>query len=146
MLTTSEAFDASALAASIAAATVLGADVKAGLYTNTPVIGKKLTVADLVEAAYTGYVRQLVVMGAPARDPVNGIVSVAAGLTWQQTGSPVPAIINGIFYVTGAAQAVFLGINPFEVPIPLNDDLDFFVSILEFIQSNGNAGQTTIVR
>jgi hypothetical protein len=144
-LTTTEPFDSAALTALIAAATVLGSDVKAGLYINNVQPSKVLTIGDLTEPPYASYVRQAVVLGPAFRDPVNGIASVAGALTWQMTGSPTPCIIVGIFYTYGAGPAL-LGIEPFKTPIPLNDDLDAFVSVLEYIQSNENPGFSTIIR
>jgi hypothetical protein len=146
MLTTTEAYDDTALTAAIAAATLLGADLKAGLYTVPIAITKRLVTSDLTEAAYSGYARQDVVMGAPFRDPANGISSVGGGLTWQQTGMPVPVTIVGIFYVTGAAQAVLLGVEQFANPIPLVDLLDAFTTVLQFVQSSPFPGLTTVIQ
>lgn len=145
MLLTTEVYDDAALAALIADATLLGADLHAGLYTNNIAPTKVLTIADLVEASYTGYARQVVVMGAPFRDPQRGIAALAAGLNWHQTGVPVPQIIRGIFYVTGAVPAL-VGIEPFQSPLSLNDLLDSFTTILEYIQSSDAQGFTTILQ
>lgn len=145
MLTTTELYDDVALTALIAAATVLGADLKAGLFTNTPVIGKTLVISDLTEPTYASYVRQAVVMGPVFRDPVNGIASSSAALVWQETGTPTPVVIKGIFYTYGAGP-LLLGVEMFPAPIPLNDDLDAFSSVLSYIQSNQNAGYTTTIQ
>lgn len=145
MLTTVEAYDEAALAALIAAATVLGSDLKAGLYTNVINPSKVLTIGDLVEPTYASYVRQLVVLGGPIRDPVNDIAAIAACLTWQMTGTPTPSIIVGVFYTFGAGPAL-MGIEPFPQAIALNDDLDAFVTVLEYIQSSDNQGFTTVLR
>jgi len=145
MLTTSEVYDKAALTSLIAAATLLGADLKAGLYTNLIDPSKVLTIADMVEPTYTGYARQVVVMGSAFRDPQNGIAALAAGLAWGPTSGTPAEIIQGIFYITGAGPS-FMGIEPFPAPIPLNDSLDSFTTILEYIQSSQFAGFTTIVR
>jgi len=145
MLTTTEAYDDTALAALIAAATVLGTDLKAGLYTNSVAPSKLLTIADLTEPLYASYVRQAVVMSAPVRDPINGIASFATGLVWQQTGTPTPCIVYGIFYTWGAGPAL-LGIEPFGNGIALTDTLDAFTTILEYIQSQQNPGFTTVLQ
>jgi hypothetical protein len=145
MLTTTEVYDHAALAALIAEVTVLGADLKAGLYTNTVNPTKVLTIADLTEATYPGYARQLVVMGAPFRDPVNGIAALAAGLDWFQTGTPAPVIIKGIFYVTDATPHL-MGVEPFASPIALNDLLDRFTTVLEYIQSSQAQGFSTVIQ
>lgn len=145
MLTASEVFDEDALAALIASAVLLGADLKAGLYTNVIAPSKVLTIADMVEPPYASYVRQSVVMGPVMRDPINDIAAIAAGLTWQQTGVATPCIIQGVFYVFAAAPK-FMGIDPFPTPIPLNDTIDAFVTVLEYIQSSGNQGFTTVLR
>jgi hypothetical protein len=144
-LLTTESFDDVALAACIAAATVLGADLKAGLFTNTPVLSKTNLVADFVEPVWATYVRQAVVMAGPFRDPALGIASLSASLIWQQTGTPTPCVIKGIFYTYGAGPLV-MGAEIFATPIPLNDILDAFTSILEFVQSNSNPGFTTVVQ
>jgi hypothetical protein len=145
VLTTMELFDAAKLTSAIAAATVLGADMKAGLFTNTPVIGKDMVIADLTEPTYASYVRQLVVMGAAVRDPVTGIASVAASLNWQETGAVTPVVITGVFYTYGAGP-LLLGVELFPTPIALNDLLDAFTTVLEFIESNQNPGGTTVIR
>lgn len=145
MLTTTELFDDAALAAMIAAATVLGSDAKAGLFTAPVTPSKTLTIADLTEATYPGYARQLLAMGAPFRDPVNGISALSDALAWFQTGTPVPVIIYGTFYAY-AATPLLLGVEVFQTPIPLNDLLDSFTTVLQFIQSNAFPGLTTIIR
>jgi hypothetical protein len=145
VLTTTELFDDAALAALIAATTVLGSDTKAGLFTAPITPSKTLTIADLTEATYPGYVRQLVVMGTPFRDPVNGISSLSGSLAWFETGTPTPVIIYGVFYTHGATP-LLLGVEQFQTPIPLNDLLDSFTTVLQFIQSSDNPGFTTIIR
>lgn len=144
MLTATEVWDEAALASLIAGATLLGSDLKVGLYTNSIAPTKKLTIADLVEPTFGGYARQLVVMGPVFRDPINGIASIAAALNWQMTGAPVPTIVVGCFYVYGAGPAL-LGIDPFPTPIGLNDDLDAFQTALEYVQSSQMQGFTTIL-
>lgn len=145
MLTTTETWDAAALSSLIAGATLLGADLKAGLFVNTPIPSKTLAIADLTEPGYAGYARQLVVMGPAFRDPVNGISSIGAGLLWQEAGAITPVIINGIFYTYGAGPAL-LGIEYFASPIPLNNALDAFTTILSYLQSQGNPGTTVVVQ
>lgn len=144
MLTTTELFDKAQLAASIASAVLLGADLHAGIYTNTPVITKQNVVADLTEPTYAGYVRQLVVMGPVIRDPVNGISALAAGLVWQEGGAITPVTINGVFYTYGAGN-LLLGIDPFPTPQNLVDGLSAFTTILQYIQSSQNQGFTTVL-
>lgn len=145
MLVTMELWDKQALAALVAGATLLGADLKAGLFTNTITPGKTLVIADLTEPTYTGYVRQTVVMGPPVRDPINGIVSIGEGLLWQEETTASSEIITGIFYTYGAGPAL-LGVEVFDNPIGLADLLDAFVTVLQYIQSSENAGLTTIIR
>lgn len=145
MLTTTEAYDDAALAALIAAATVLGADLKAGLYTNIIAPTKVLTIGDLTEPTYAGYARQAVVLGAPFRDPVNGICAVAAGLTWQEGGAITPVTVQGIFYTYGAGPAL-LAIEAFQSPISLVDALSAFVSVLQYLQSSTTPGFSTIIQ
>lgn len=145
MLTTSEVYDDAALTALVAAATLLGADLKMGLYTNVIAPTKTLVIADMVEPAYAGYARQVVVMGAPFRDPVNGIQAQSIGLTWQEAGAITPVIIQGVFFITGAGPS-FMGIAPFDAPIALNDALDAFTVILQYIQSSQNQGLQVVVR
>jgi hypothetical protein len=144
-LVMTEVHDRAALAALIAAATVLGADLKAGLYTNVIAPTKVLVLTDLTEPTYASYVRQAVVMGPVMRDPVNGIASIAASLHWQETGAVTPVIIQGLFYVSGAGPDL-RGIEPFKAPIPLNDLLDAFDTTLEYIQSQEFTGFTTVVQ
>ncbi len=145
MLTTGEVYDETALALLTAAATALGADLKAGLYTNNPAVAKNHAVADFTEPTYASYLRQAVVMGVPFRDPVNGISALSAGLTWQETGAVTPVIINGIFYVSGAGP-YFMGMDPFKNPIALNDLFDAFTTVLQYIQNNQFAGFTTVLQ
>lgn len=145
MLTIVELFDKAVLAANIAAATLLGADLKAGLYTVPITPTNQSVVADLTEPNYASYARQPVVMGAPFRDPTNGIAALSAGLTWQQSGTPTPCIIYGIFYTSGAGNTL-VGIEPFANPIPMNDTLDAFDTVLEWIQTNPNQGITTVIQ
>jgi hypothetical protein len=144
MLTTTELYDAQALAALIADATALGADLKAGLYTNTPTITKQMVIADLTEPTYAGYVRQSVLMAPPSRDPQNGIVSVGAALIWQEGGLITPETIRGIFYTYGAGP-LLLGVEPFAVSQNLVDALSAFTTVLQYIQSSENAALTTII-
>jgi hypothetical protein len=144
-LLTTEAADQAALASLIAAATLLGADLKAGLFTNTVAPSKTLTLTDLTEPTYGSYARQVVVMGPVVRDPAVGICSRAAGLLWQQTGTPTPTIVKGIFYLTGGTPYL-VGVEVFPVAIPLNDLLDAFTSVLQYNQSNQNQGATTIIQ
>lgn len=145
MLTTTEAYDDAALTALIAAANVLGTALHAGLYTNVIDPTKVLTIGDLTEPTWATYARQAVVMGAPIRDPLNGIASLSDALVWQQTGTPTPVTIIGIFYVFGAGPAL-LGIEPFQSPISLNDTLDAFSTLLEYLQSQQAPGFTTVVQ
>jgi hypothetical protein len=142
---TSEGLDAAALAASIAAATVLGTDLKMGLYTNVMTPTKTSVVGDFTEPTYASYVRQAVVMGAPIRDPINGIASLSGALTWQQTGTPTPVTIQGAFLTFGAGN-LYAGAIPFATPIALNDTLDAFDIVIEYIQSNGNGLNGTIIQ
>ena len=144
MLTTEELWDKAALASLVAGATLLGADLKAGLITNTPVISKQNVIADCTEPTYAGYVRQSVIMGSPVRDPVNGISSVSTGLVWQEGGAITPETITGIFYTYGAGP-LLLGIEMFATPQNLVDALSAFTTILQYIQSSENAGLTTVV-
>jgi hypothetical protein len=145
IMLTSEGLDAAALAASIASATVLGADLKMGLYTNVLTPTKTLVVADFTEPTYGSYVRQAVLMGDPVRDPIYGIASVSGSLTWQQTGTAVPVTIVGCFLTFGAGN-LFAGILPFDTPIALNDLLDAFDTLVEYVQSNDNGLQLTVVQ
>ncbi len=145
MLTTTEVFDDAALTALIASATLLGTDLKAGLFVNSITPTKVLTIAALTEPPYASYVRQALVMGAAIRDPVNGIASLGGSLLWQMTGTPTACIIKGIFYTYGAGPAL-LGVEVFKTPIPLNDLLDAFSTVLEYIQSNENPGLTTVIQ
>lgn len=145
LLTTTELWDDAALTALIADAVLLGTDMLAGLYVNVFTPSKRTIIADLVEPAYGSYVRQAVVMGAPARDPQAGIVSLSNALTWQETGTPASVIIQGIFY-THAVTPLLIGVDPFPTPIPLADLLDNFVTVLQYVQSNQNAGFSTIIR
>jgi hypothetical protein len=144
MLTTVELFDDAALASLIASATLLGSDLKAGLFTNQPVISKQNVIADFTEPVYASYLRQSVVMGAPFRDPLNGISSLSAALTWQETGTITPVTIYGIFYTYGTGP-LLLGAEMFATPQNLLDALSAFESVLQFIQSNENAGFTTLL-
>ena len=144
MLTATESWDGAALASLIAGATLLGTDLKCGLYVNSIAPTKKLAIGDLVEPTFTGYARQLVVMGPVFRDPINGISSIAGALNWQMTGTPVPSIIIGVFYTYGAGPAL-LGIDPFPQPVALNDDLDAFQTALQYIQSSQLQGFTTLL-
>ncbi len=145
MITWTEAYDTAALAALEAAATVLGADLKAVLFTNPISPNKSLVLADLTQPTYTGYLAQTVVLGAPARDPQRGIVAVAAGLTWQMTGTPVPTVIYGIGYTMGTGPDL-AGVEVFNSPVPLTDDLSFLVTILEYVQTSDGSSFTTIVQ
>lgn len=145
MLTTTETYDDVALTALIASAVILGADVKAGLFTNAIAPTKRLVIADLTEPLYASYLRQSVVMGAAFRDPVNGIASVGGSLNWQMTGTPTPTIVQGIFYTYGAGPAL-LGVEMFASPIALNDDLDAFSTVLQYIQSSQFQGLTTVIQ
>jgi hypothetical protein len=145
VITTTELYDDAALTALIAAAALLGTDLKAGLFINTVALGKTLTISDLTEPTYASYVRQSVVMGTPFRDPINGIAALAGSLLWQQTGTPTPNIIQGIFYTYGATP-LLLGVEVFASPIALNDLLDAFSSVLEYVQSSQNQGFSTIIR
>ena len=145
VLTTSEAYDDAALAALIASAVLLGADLKAGLYTNVIDPTKRLVIADMTEPLYASYLRQSIVMGAIFRDPQRGIAALGAGVIWQMTGTPTPTTVQGIFYTFGAGPA-FLGIEPFPAPISLVDDLDAFTTVLEYVQSQQFAGFTTVVQ
>lgn len=144
MLTTMELYDDAALAALIADATLLGANLKAGLYVNSPTISKQNVIADLTEPGYAGYARQAVLLGAPSRDPQNGIVSIAPGLVWQEGGAITPVTVNGIFYTYGVVPKL-LGIEPFAVPQTLVDALSAFTTVLQYIQSSENAGLTTVI-
>jgi len=145
MITATEAYDEAALAALIGAANVLGNTLKAGLYTNTIAITPKTALADLTEATYAGYVRQAVVMGAVYRDPVNGIAANSGLLTWQQVGVAVPQILRGIFYVGGAGPVLYFAEN-FPTPIALNDVIDAFETVLEYLETNQFQGFNTILR
>lgn len=145
MLTTMELWDDAALTSLIAGATLLGADLKVGLFTNTPPIGKTLVIADLTEPTYAGYARQVVVMGAPFRDALRGIASLSAGLHWAMGDALVPTIVTGIFYTYGAGPAL-LGVEMLDPPIPLVDVLSQFTSILEYVQSPPAASFNTILQ
>ena len=145
MLTTTELWDDAALASLIAGATLLGADLKAGLFTNDVIVSKSLVIADLTEPTYGSYVRQAVVMGAPFRDPNNGISALGAGLVWQETGTALPVIIKGIFYTYGAGP-LLQGVEVFPQPIPLNDLLDAFTSVLQYVQTSQTQGFTTTIQ
>jgi len=138
-------WDDAALTALTAGATLLGADLKAGLFVNTVSPGKTLVIADLTPPPYASYVVQSVVMGAAFRDPVNGIASLGGSLLWQMTGTPTACIINGIYYTYGTGP-LLLGVEVFAQPIALNDDLDAFSTVLEYIQSSQNQGFSTIIR
>lgn len=145
MLTCTEVWDDAALTALIASATLLGTDLKAGLYTNTISPSKGLVLADLTEPTYASYVRQSLVMGAPIRDPLNGISSLSVSLNWQMTGTPTPTIVKGIFYAFGGTLKL-LGVENFASPISLGDDLDAFVTILQYLQSQQAPGFTTVIQ
>ena len=145
MITWTEGFDAAALAALITDATVLGTDLKAILFVNNVAPSKVLVLADLTHPTYTGYVAQSVLLGTPARDPVRGIVSVAPGLTWQETTTPVSVIIYGIAYTRGTGP-LLAGVELFPNPIPLTDLLSFFVTVLEYVQTNDGASFSTLIQ
>lgn len=145
MLTTVEAYDEAAVAALIAAATLLGTDLKMGLNTAILSPSKTLTLADMVEPTYAGYARQLLVAGAPFRDPAVGISCQFASLTWQQLATPTPCLIQGYFLIGGTGSAVFYGYEPLPAPFQMNDDLDAFTIILQYIQSSANQGVSTVL-
>ena len=145
MITWTEAYDGDALAALIASATVLGADLKAILFTNVVTPSKVLVLGDLTQPTNAGLATQAVVLGPPVRDPQRGIVSLAAGLIWQQSGSPGPVTIAGIAYTYGAGPAL-AGVELFESPIPLTDLLDSFTSVLEYVQTNDGVSFTTTIQ
>jgi len=145
VLTTSELYDAAALATLIASATDLGADLKVGL--NLAVVSptKKLVVGDMVEPTFTSYARTAVVMGAPFRDDANGICSLGGPVTFQMTGTPVPCLVQGIFFMSGTTSAVFMGYEPLAVPFQMNDDLDQLTLTLQYIQSSLRQGFNIVI-
>lgn len=145
MLTTVEAYDEAALAALIASAVLLGSDLKMGLNTAIVSPSKTLTIGDMVEPTYAGYARQLLVAGAPFRDPAVEISCLFGGLTWQQLSTPTPCLIQGYFIIGGTASAVFYGYEPLPSPFQMNDDLDAFTIILQYIQSSTNQGFSTVI-
>lgn len=144
MLTAVELWDDAALTALIAGATLLGADLKAGLITGTPALTRQSVIADITEPAYASYARQAVVMGPIVRDPSNGISSLAAGLVWQETGALTPVTITGVFYTYGAGPFL-LGWEMFATPQNLVDHLSAFTTILQYIQTSENQGLTTVL-
>ena len=144
MLTTIELWDDAALASLIAGATLLGADLKAGLIVGTPALTHQSVIADITEPAYAGYVRQSVLMGPVIRDPINGISCLAAGLNWQEGGAITPVTITGIFYTYGAGP-LLLGFEMFAVPQNLVDALSAFTTVLQWIQTSATPGLTTIL-
>jgi hypothetical protein len=143
-MTTMELWDDAALTSLIAGATLLGADLKAGIFTNTPTITKQMVIADLTVPTYAGYAGQTVVMGPVQRDPVNGICSFAAGLVWQETGAITPVTITGIYYTYGAGP-LLLAVEIFDTPQTLVDALSAFTTVLQYIQSSENPGLTTVI-
>lgn len=145
MITTTELWDDAALTSLIAGATLLGADLKVGLFTNTPAIGKQLVIADLTEPTYPGYARQVCVLGAPFRDQLRGIAALAPGLQWAMDDDTVPTIVTGVFYTYGAGPAL-LGVEMIDPPIPLVDALSQFTTVLEYVQSPPAASLTTILQ
>ena len=134
MLTTIELWDDAALASLIAGATLLGADLKAGLIVGTPALTHQSVIADITEPAYAGYVRQSVLMGPVIRDPINGISCLAAGLNWQEGGAITPVTIP-----------LLLGFEMFAVPQNLVDALSAFTTVLQWIQTSATPGLTTIL-
>lgn len=144
MVTTTEVWDDAALTALVAGANLLGSAARAGLFTNTPTIGKDLTIGDLVEPTYAGYARKNLVMGAPFRDPARGIASLAGALTWKMDDALVPTIVTGIFYTYGAGPDL-LGVEMFNTPQALTDALSAFTTVLEYVQSPPAASLTTVV-
>jgi hypothetical protein len=134
-----EAWDEAALASLIAAATLLGVDLKMGLYTNILTPSKSNVIGDLTEPTYASYARQLVVMGPVFRDINFEISSLAAALVWQQTGTPTPCLIQGWFLTFGAGPAL-LGICPLDQPFQMNDTLDALTIAAEYIQSSLTQG------
>jgi hypothetical protein len=145
MLTTTESYDVAALTALIASAVNLGGDLKAGLFTNKPTISKQSVVGDFTVPGYAGYANQAVVLGDPSRDPLLGISALSAPLIWAQPGAITPVIITGIFYTTTAGNTLCFA-ELFAAPIALNDALDSFQTILQYVQSPPASSTTQIIR
>lgn len=145
MITATEAWDAAVLAVLNTVTTGLFADLKAGLFTNVTTPTKQSVIADFTEPTYGGYARQDVVMGAPFRDPQNGICALGGALNWQETGSPTSVTIYGIFYTWGSSPEL-LGAELFPAPITLVDLLSAFSTVLQYVESNNNQGFSTIIQ
>jgi hypothetical protein len=144
MLTTTEAFDKSALAGLIANAAILGGDLLVTLFLNDVIPSKTLVRADLVEPSWFGYLNQNMNMGPIYRDSEGKICSQGRLVTWRQPGAITPTILRGIAYLFGPHPDL-LGVELFAVPVSLNDSLDAFFTMLKYVQSSDSAGFTTVV-
>lgn len=146
MLTSVEVYDKAALDALIASAVILGTDLKMGLNTAIVNPSKTLALSDMVEPTYSGYARQAVLFGPSFRDPSRGISSLAAGLLWQQGGSPTPCLIQGYFLIGGTASAVFYAYEPLDNAFQMTDDLDAITIVVQYIQASQAQGFATFLK
>lgn len=90
-----------------------------GLFTAWPGFNLTRVRADLTEASYTGYVRQLVVWGTPTFDP-NGRPSVyGGGLTFESTDAVTPNTVIGAALYDAATNGNLLALAAFNNPVAL---------------------------
>ena len=144
MFVTTEVFDQAALAALIADAVILGADVHVGLYTNVIAPRKTNVIADFTEPVYAGYARQAVLFGAPFRDPRYAICSLAAPITFQQLAGITPTVVQGYFLVTGAGP-ILLAASALTAPFAMVDGLDALTLAMQYIQSSAAPGFANVI-
>jgi hypothetical protein len=146
VIVTTETFDADiliGLTASVAAVGTLHGTLF-GLFTNNITPTKTIGVGIFTEPTYTGYARIAATWGAPTRDANKNINIESQLLIWQETGTPVPTTVFGWFLVDSTGLILYMA-ELFATPQSLVDVLSALKFNVEFIGSNANPGQATIV-
>jgi hypothetical protein len=112
-----------------------------------PALNRGMLLANFVEAAFPGYVRQLLTWRLPYFSEAGLWVLEAVCDHWQPTGSDAGQLIVGVIIATAATNGQLLAATALPSPgIDMSSPQDALTGIVRFgLDPNGNWGDFTAV-
>jgi len=104
-----------------------------GLFTNWAGFSPDIALADLTEAAYTGYARQAVVWSSPYENTNNEAAMSSGDQVFRPTDSAAPETVIGAMLIDDLGNLV--GVGSFDQAIPMESDQDQASIIVEMALS-----------
>lgn len=119
-----------------------------GLFTATTApITADITLADITEANYTGYLRSAIGTWSTAFVDSDGRVSAQAdALEFRPTGTAITNVVVGYFYASLVAAGVLLGIELLPAPVSMDSPLSMLTIVPKLgLLKTWNYGEASVI-